>query len=562
MKTRWFEDAVIYQIYPRSFKDSNNDGIGDIRGIIEKIDYLKDLGIDAVWLSPIYLSPNDDNGYDISDYKSIMPEFGTMQDFEEMITKMHEKNIKLIMDLVVNHTSDEHFWFKESRKSKDNPYRDYYIWREGKGKNKNKAPNNWRSNFVGSAWEKDNLTGEYYLHLFSKKQPDLNWKSEKLRNEIRDICNFWLEKGVDGFRCDVIPYISKPEDLENYSSKNIFHPLRGIEYYTCHEKWMDYMQELGNNSYNKDKYDTLIVGECPNVNFKLATKITNKDNKALDTLFQFEHVNVDYLFDLIPSRLKLKKLKKIFEKWNNMPKGCWNSLFYESHDYSRSVSHFGDDKKYREESAKMLGTSIFFQRATPYIYQGQEIGMTNISLKEDEFKDILSVNIIKKANNKYLKIFKNFVMKILQKRARDHSRSPVQWNNSKNAGFSDVEPWFLVNDNYKEINVENDLKNKDSILNYYKSLIKIKHKYSNIFKNGEYKDFNINDKNIYSYYMKNKEKAIFVICNFFKKESKFKLKKFNYNFSKLLLSNYQIEDDNLRDFTLKPFETRVYEITI
>ena len=561
MKTRWFEDAVIYQIYPRSFKDSNGDGIGDLKGITQKLDYIKSLGVDAIWLSPIYASPNDDNGYDISDYKNIMPEFGTMQDFEEMISEMHKRNIKLIMDLVVNHSSDEHYWFKESRKSKDNPYREYYIWREGRGKNKNKPPNNWRSNFVGSAWQKDEITGEYYLHLFSKKQPDLNWNSEKLRKEIQDICNFWLNKGVDGFRCDVIPYISKPIDLENYSSKKFYNPLRGIEYYTCYDGWMEYMQELGDNSYNKEEYDTLIVGECPNVKFDLASKITHKDNRALDTLFQFEHVNADYLFYLIPHKLHLRKLKKKFDKWNNLPKGCWNSLFYESHDYSRSVSHFGNDKEYRVESAKMLGTSIFFQKATPYIFQGQEIGMTNCPLKENEYKDILSVNIIKKLNEKY-RIFKKCVLNILQKRARDHSRTPVQWTANKNADFTSGEPWFIVNPNYKEINVEKALNDKNSIFYYYKNLIEIKHNYSEIFKNGEYVDYNKNNKRIYSYYMKKDNKIIFVICNFFEKKVKFKLNNFDFKKSKLLLSNYDIKNDILEDFELKPYEARVYEITI
>ncbi len=556
MKTRWYKDAVIYQIYPRSFKDSNGDGIGDLQGIISELDYIKELGVDAIWLSPIYASPNDDNGYDISDYRAILPEFGTLDDFKMLVKEMKKRNLKLIMDLVVNHSSDEHYWFQESRKSLDNPYREYYIWRKGRGKNGTKPPNNWLSNFTGSAWEKDDLTGEYYLHLFSKKQPDLNWKSPKLRQEIADICNFWLELGVDGFRCDVIPFISKPADLENYNDWNLLHPLRGIRYYTIHEDWMKYMQELGDKSYNQEKYDTLIVGECPNVKFDLAKTITKESNRALDTLFEFEHVNADYFQYIIPIKLKLKRLKKIYKKWSLLPHDSWNSAFYESHDYQRSISHYGNDKEFRVESGKMLATSYMLQPATPYIYQGQEIGMINYNFKREEFADIMSVNILNKTAK--IPFLKNYAYKVLLKRARDHARTPMQWNTKENAGFTTGKPWFLVNPNYNEINVEQSIKDHDSIFYYYKKLINIKHTYAEHIKNSLYIEHMKNSKEIYSYQLHYKGKTLLVVCNFFKKTPEFKIEGLNFTKSKLLIANYKTKEEKLSNFKMKPYESRVY----
>lgn len=531
MKTEWYKDSVIYQIYPRSFCDSNGDGIGDIQGIISKLDYLKELGVNCVWLSPCYKSPNDDNGYDISDYRDIMDEFGTLDDWKEMLKGMHERGIKLVMDLVANHSSDEHEWFKESRKSLDNPYRDYYFWRKGKGKNGKKPPNNWTNNFVGKAWEYDKATGEYYLHLFSKKQPDLNWDNPKVRQEIIDICNYWFELGVDGFRCDVIPYISKAAGLPNGKKLG----LTGAEHYVFGENWDKYIREINEKSWSK--YDSLIVGECALTHFEQVEHITDKDQHLLDTSFTFEHVTQDFV-----RKASLKKIKKVWRKYQNINPNCWTSNFFENHDQPRCIPRFAPSGEYRKKSACMLATSYFFLRGTPYIYQGQEIGMTNTKFEIDDYKDIMSVNILK-AVKKYG--LRPLAHRILLRMARDHARTPFQWNAEKNAGFTTGEPWMMVNPNYTEINFEADKNSDYSVFKYYSELIKARATVSNILADGKFTEYYPESNNILCYSRTLNGKTVLVIANWTTKPQKVKLDIAGLGTSKLLISNDKTLTDTL-----------------
>lgn len=500
MKTRWYKDAVIYQIYPRSFNDSNGDGIGDINGIIEKLDYLKDLGIDCVWLSPCYKSPNDDNGYDISDYRDIMTDFGTLDDWKRMIAGMHERGIKLVMDLVVNHSSDEHEWFKHSRTSLDDPYRDYYIWRKGRGRNGKKPPNNWRSNFLGSAWQYDNRTNEFYLHLFSKKQPDLNWDNPKVRQEVIDICNYWLELGVDGFRCDVITFISKKTGLPN-GKPSVF---TGHEHYVLGEHWNEYINEINKNSWAQ--YDTLIVGECAMINDKQTVAITDENNALLDTSFTFEHVYLDVM-----NKCALRKLKAVWRKYQTVPSTCWTSNYLENHDQSRCIPRYAPGGVWRKKSAKLLAIMNFFMRGTPYIYQGQEIGMTNCEFGINDYKDIMSINILKTAGKFGLK---RFAHKKLLRSARDHARTPFQWNNRTNAGFSTGKPWMMINPNYKEINLESDLASSDSVYKFYQNLIKRRRNVNYIIKDGEFGEYYTDSNNIYVFSRTLGNETLYIVLNF------------------------------------------------
>ena len=414
-RTRWYKDAFIYQIYPRSFCDSNGDGIGDIRGIISKLDYIKDLGVNAVWLSPCYKSPNDDNGYDISDYRDIMDEFGTLDDWQEMVDGMHERGIKLVMDLVVNHSSDEHFWFQEALKGKDNPYRDYYIWRKGRGKDRKKVPNNWTSRFGGPAWTYDEASGEFYLHLFTKKQPDLNWDNPKVRKEVHDIVKYWLDKGCDGFRCDVITYISKREGLPN-GKLNI--GLIGDEHFTHGPNIHSYLHSL--NKEVLSKYDCMTVGEGPMMNVKHAIDYTGEENEELDTVFSFEHMEADSYMMFIPRKFSLKRLKKIFAKYQyGLRDKGWNSLYFENHDQPRSLPRYvGNYGEKRKEAAKMLAVALYMQQGTPYVYQGQEIGMTNYPWKSiDEFEDVAVKYIMNVV--KYLP-FHKYVLSLLKRDAHKY----------------------------------------------------------------------------------------------------------------------------------------------
>ncbi len=549
----WYKEGIVYQIYPRSFKDSNGDGIGDIRGIIEKLDYIKELGVDIVWLSPIYKSPNDDNGYDISNYLDIMDEFGNLSDWKELLKGLHDRGIKLVMDLVVNHTSDEHPWFIESKKSKDNQYRDYYFYRQGKGK---KAPNNWTSLFTGSAWEYDNTTDEYYLHLFSKKQPDLNWDNKKVRDEVKKVMKYWLDLGVDGFRCDVINMISKKEGLPNGKYRL---GLVGSEYYLNGPHVHEYLKELHDEVLSK--YDCFTVGEAIFTSTKDALMYVDEKRSELNMIFHFDHMNVDNIFKWLIRPFRLRKLKRVLTKWQNDINGKgWNSLYLENHDQPRIVSRWGDDKKYRVESSKMLATMIYFQQGTPYIYQGQELGMTNAYFSElSQYKDVETQNIYRLGRKKFHLSHKR-MMKKLMYMSRDNARTPMQWNKEKNAGFTSGEPWLEVNRNYLEINVENEMTNPNSTYHYFKKIIALRKQYEIIIY-GDYKEYDKLNKYLYIYERNLNHEKLLIITSFTDKSIKFTLPNtLQYQNATLLLSNYEVKDD-LKEFYTKPYEARVYLLT-
>jgi oligo-1,6-glucosidase len=561
LERAWWKEAVVYQIYPRSFYDSNGDGIGDIRGIIAKLDYLKELGVDVVWLSPVYKSPNDDNGYDISDYREIMDEFGTMEDWEEMLEEMHKRGIKLVMDLVVNHTSDEHPWFIESRKSKDNPYRDYYIWRPGKD---GKEPNNWESNFSGSAWEYDETTGEYYLHLFSKKQPDLNWENPKVRREVYDIMKFWLDKGVDGFRMDVINMISKVPELPDGKPQEGKKYASGSKYFMNGPRVHEFLQEM--NREVLSKYDIMTVGETPGVTPKEGILYTDPSRHELNMVFQFEHVGLDSgpggKWDIRP--WSLADLKKTMTKWQKELEGKgWNSLYLNNHDQPRAVSRFGDDGKYRVESAKMLATFLHMMQGTPYIYQGEEIGMTNVRFPSIEYyRDIETLNMYKERVEEYGEDPQKVMEKIYYK-GRDNARTPMQWDDSENAGFTTGTPWIPVNPNYKEINVKEALADPNSVFHYYKKLIQLR-KQHDIIVYGTYDLILEDDPYIYAYTRTLGNEKLIVITNFSEKTPVFRLPDdITYNTKELLISNYDVnEAEELKEIRLRPWEARVYKIRL
>ena len=539
---RWYKEAIVYQIYPRSFYDSNGDGIGDIRGIIQKLDYLKDLGVNAVWLSPIYDSPLDDMGYDISNYYDVHKDYGTLEDFKEMLDEMHKRGIRLIMDLVVNHTSDEHPWFLDAKKSVNSPYHDYYIFRKGKN---GRAPNNWRSFFGGSAWEYNEATDEYYLHLFSRRQPDLNWENPKVRAEVKKILKFWLDLGVDGFRCDVINLLSKKEGLPNTRGLPIL-GAKGI--YIDGPKMHDYLQELKRDVFSK--YDMFTVGECVLIDLKTALGYIKEGIDELNTVFHFEHMNADCFYSKwISRKFKLRRLKKPLSKWQYGLQGkAWNTLFLENHDQPRSVNRYGKLEN-RVEVAKMLATYIFSQRGIPFIYQGQEIGMTNAHYtKIEQYKDVETLNMYKTLR-KFLS--EKRAMRLVQKASRDNSRTPMQWNRGKNAGFSTGEPWLEVNPNYLEINVEDSLGDENSILNYYKKLLSLRKKHS-IFVYGDYRE-HYPRSNKLAYYERNyKGKKLLVICNFTAKELEFD-PIYNLSRFKLILNNYSQDKKQLM-----PYQAKIY----
>ncbi|MET3696433.1 oligo-1,6-glucosidase [Bacillus oleivorans] len=560
MQTRkWWKESVVYQIYPRSFYDSNGDGIGDIPGIIQKLDYLKELGIDVIWLSPVYESPNDDNGYDISDYRNIMDEFGTMQDWEQLLEEMHKRGIKLVMDLVVNHTSDEHAWFVESRKSKDNPYRDYYIWRPGK---EGKEPNNWESAFSGSAWQYDETTGEYYLHIFSKKQPDLNWENRNVREEVYDMMKFWLDKGVDGFRMDVINFISKVEDLPDAPNPHGVMFVSGSKYFMNGPRIHEFLQEM--NKEVLSKYDILTVGEMPGVRPQQAIDYTGEDRNELNMVFQFEHVDIDSgpegKWDLRP--FDLIRLKEILSKWQEelFEKG-WNSLYWNNHDQPRIVSRLGDDKEYRVKSAKMLGTLLHMMQGTPYIYQGEELGMTNVRFKSlEDYRDIETLNMYKEkaeAGKNHEEIMRSIYVK-----GRDNARTPMQWDASEHAGFTAGSPWIKVNPNYMEINAENALKDKDSVFHYYKKLIQLR-KQHEIIVYGKYDLLWKEHPHVYAYTRTLDNKQLLVLTNVSGYPQTLQLPDEIQPKSEpeILISNDQHQPFS-RELTLNPWEARVYQYSI
>jgi oligo-1,6-glucosidase len=558
LKKHWWRESVIYQIYPRSFMDSNSDGIGDIPGIISKLDYLKDLGVDVIWLSPVYKSPNDDNGYDISDYREIMDDFGTMADWELLLKEMHDRGLKLIMDLVVNHSSDEHQWFVESKKSKDNPYRDYYIWRPGKD---GKEPNNWKSTFSGSAWQFDENTGEYYLHIFSKKQPDLNWENPKLRQEVYDMMKFWLDKGIDGFRMDVINFISKVDGLPDAPNPEGKKYVSGSRYFMNGPKIHDYLQEMHREALAQ--YDVMTVGEMPGANVEEAKLYTDESRDELNMVFQFEHVDLDSgpggKWDLKP--LKLTDLKNNFTKWQRGLEDIgWNSLYLNNHDQPRMVSRFGDDQEYRVESAKMLGTFLHMLKGTPYIYQGEEIGMTNVRFDSiEDYKDIETLNMYnEKVNQNGDDPAK--VMESIYVKGRDNARTPFQWDDSKHGGFTTGTPWLQVNPNYTEINAKQAVKDESSIYHYYRKLIKLRKEHP-VIVHGSYDILVPEDESIYVYTRTLESQKLLVLLNFTNKDQSFNVPAdLQGKKNEILISNYEANTEYGSIISLKPYEAIVYLI--
>ena len=511
MEKKWWKESVVYQIYPKSFKDSNGDGVGDIRGIIQKLDYLKELGVNVLWISPMLESPQDDNGYDISDYRRIYEEYGTMEDYEELLCEAHKRSIRILMDLVVNHTSDEHNWFIESRKSKDNPYRDYYIWKDPVN---GKEPNNWGGAFGGSAWEYDPQTQMYYLHLFSKKQPDLNWENEKVRQEVYDMMKFWCEKGIDGFRMDVISMISKDQRFPNGEMNNGLYGDFGP--YCVHgPRIHEFLQEM--NQKVLSKYDIMTVGETAGVTIEEAQKYAGDDRNELNMVFQFEHVESgcgDY-GKWTTAKYDFKEFKNIMIKWQEELQGkAWNSLFLGNHDQPRSVSRFGNDNPvYRETSAKMLATCIHMMQGTPYVYQGEELGMTNIYFdKLEDYRDIESINYFEEFTESGL-MTPEHMMKCLMLRSRDNARTPMQWDDSKQAGFTEGEPWIKVNPNYKKINAAQQLEDPDSVFHYYQKLIRLR-KEKDIIVYGEFEPLYREDEQIFAYTRKQDQEKLLTVCNF------------------------------------------------
>ena len=554
MEKRWWKESVVYQIYPRSFCDSNGDGIGDLNGITGKLDYLKELGIDVIWLSPVYKSPNDDNGYDISDYQAIMDEFGTMEDFDRMLATAHEKGIKIMMDLVVNHTSDEHKWFIESRKSTDNPYRDYYIWRPAK--EDGSLPNNWGSCFSGPAWEYDKTTDMYFLHLFSKKQPDLNWDNPAVRQDVFDMMNWWLKKGVDGFRMDVISLISKEPGLPDkepgingYATFNV--SANGPH---VHE----YLQEMRQKALNNA--DTITVGECSGVTLEEAKKYARSDEKELNMVFQFEHVEIgggDY-GKWTTERYDFKEFKKIMIKWQEELQGkAWNSLFLGNHDQPRSVSRFGNDNPaYRETSAKMLATCLHMMQGTPYVYQGEELGMTNVYFdKLEDYRDIESLHYFTELTETG-RLTPEYMMKCLMLRSRDNARTPMQWDTSAGAGFTTGEPWIKVNPNYQQINAADQLKDPDSVFHYYQKLIRLR-KENPVFVNGKFELLLPEDERIFAYTRTDEHTKMLVCTNFTDEEVSCPLLD-EWKAGEVWIRNY--EDDREGNI-LRPYEAVIIAFT-
>lgn len=558
---KWWKEAVVYQIYPRSFCDSNGDGIGDIRGIISKLDYLKNLGVDVLWLCPVYKSPNDDNGYDISDYRTIMDEFGTMEDFMELLRETHLRGMKLIMDLVVNHTSDEHPWFIESRSSKENDKRGYYIWRKGINGHE---PNNWASFFTPSAWKYDDVTGEYYLHLFSEKQPDLNWENRQVREEVYAIMKWWLDKGIDGFRMDVINCISKAEGLPSVPVSGGEDPYAykwGGQYFQNGPRIHEFLHEMYLNVLSK--YDIMTVGETPNVTPDDAELYAGFDRGELCMVFQFELMEIDSgvngKWDIKP--YDFRRFKEIIEKWQTRLDGkAWNSLYLDNHDQPRALSRFGNDAKYRVESAKLLATLLLTLQGTPYIYQGDEIGMTNVRFDDiSDYRDIETLEFFKAAMRGGISTAD--VMNSIYAKSRDNARTPMQWNAGKNAGFTSGTPWIKINPNYHEINVEQSICDKNSIFNYYASMIRLR-KQSPELVYGHFEQILKSDERIFAYKRTLDDNVMLVILNFSDAETTFELPlEFAGREFTLAAGNYQTAPDiSTRTVSFRPYEAAVYKI--
>ncbi|GGP11945.1 MULTISPECIES: alpha,alpha-phosphotrehalase [Oceanobacillus] len=557
MQEKWWQKSVVYQIYPKSFNDTTGNGMGDINGITEKLDYIKELGVDVIWLTPIYVSPQNDNGYDIADYYAIQSDYGTMEDFEIMLEKAHKLELKVIMDIVVNHTSTEHKWFQEARKSKDNPYRNYYIWKDGKS---GEPPTNWESKFGGNAWEYDETTGSYYLHLFDVTQADLNWENEKVRNDVYQMMNFWLDKGVDGFRMDVINLISKDQRFPNDDGSVA--PGDGRKFYTDGPRVHEFLHEM-NQEVFKGR-ETITVGEMSSTSMEDCIKYSNPAREELGMTFNFHHLKVDY-----PNGKKWTKapfdflyLKQLLSDWQTgmQEGGGWNALFWCNHDQPRIVSRFGNDTTYHKESAKMLATTIHMMQGTPYIYQGEEIGMTNAGFDDiSQYRDVESLNMykIKKAEG----LSDQEIIEILQEKSRDNARTPMQWDNTANAGFTEGTPWIGLPDNYQKINTEAATADKTSIFHHYQRLIQLRKEYQ-VITDGEYQLILPNDFAIFAYIRENKDTKLLVVNNFYAKEAKLELPESihrTFTDSEILLSNYTDSPSLVSDpISLRPYESIVY----
>lgn len=552
-KKSWYKEMAVYQIWPRSFCDGNGDGIGDLWGVYSKLDYIASLNVDGIWFSPLYPSPNSDYGYDISDYRSIHPDYGDLDIFKKVLDGAHERGLRVFMDLVVNHTSDEHPWFIASKKGKDNPYHDYYYWRKGKGKSS--PPNNWDSLFEGRAWEYDKGLDEWYLHIFSKKQPDLNMANPKVREEVKEIMRFWLDMGVDGFREDVITYIAKAEGLP--SAKVKLPAATGMQYYTNLPKVHDYLAEFKRDVL--DFYDCFTVGEGPRMEPAVALSYVKEGpNKVLDMMINFAHMEADcFITDFMQRPFKLTKLKKAFTKWQKEMYGKgWNALYLENHDHPRIISRYGSEK-YRVESGKMLAASYLFQQGTPFVYQGQEIGMINTPLKSlDDYVDIMTKNNARIARS--LGLSKKTVLKLAQKASRDNARTCMQWSGGKNGGFSDVQPWFVVNPNYPEINVESQLDDPKSILNFYRDALQFRRD-NPIVIYGDYTEYLPKSEQLYVYERSYKGKKLLVVCSFTEKPVRFDAPDgITLTEQAQVFGNYDANFVISNGFTTRPYEMRVY----
>ncbi|WP_251550696.1 alpha,alpha-phosphotrehalase [Neobacillus muris] len=551
MTAAWWKNAVVYQIYPKSFYDTTGSGTGDLQGITKKLDYLKELGVDVIWLTPIYQSPQRDNGYDISDYYKIYEEYGTMDDFEQMVKEAHKRGLKIIMDIVINHTSTEHEWFKQARSSKDNPFRDFYIWKDGKNGG---PPTNWESKFGGSAWQYDETTGQYYLHLFDVTQADLNWENEKVRESLYAMMHFWLKKGVDGFRLDVINLISKNQQFPQDESD-------GRKFYTDGPRIHEFLHEMNEKVFSK--YDIMTVGEMSSTTIENCINYTNPERQELNMIFSFHHLKVDY-----PNGKKWVKadfdflaLKKIMSQWQiEMNRGGgWNAIFLSNHDQPRHLSRFGDDQKYHKESGKMLATTLHMMQGTPFVYQGEEIGMTNPKFESiDEYRDVESLNMYNLFKNNGLE--ESDILDILKQKSRDNSRTPVQWTSGKEAGFTTGTPWIPIASNYGEINVERALKDEDSIFYHYQKLIRLRKEYS-IITDGKYEVLLEDDEQVFAYVRNSGVEKLLVVSNFYGSEktmalpAQFTLDGYEV---KVLLSNYKDSAPLKRKIQLRPYESIVY----
>lgn len=549
----WKKKSVVYEIYPQSFKDTNDDGIGDINGIIEKLDYISNLGVNVLWLTPIFKSPLIDNGYDIADYEAINPIYGSMADFDRLLELSHKKGLKLVMDLVVNHTSDQHAWFKASRKSKNNPYSDYYIWRDPKADGS--APSNLGSAFGNSAWEYAAERDQYYLHLFAKEQPDLNWDNPTLRKDIYKTMRFWLDKGVDGFRMDSISFISKTAEFKD--APIIDNKMYGAYYYGSENgpHLHDYLQEM--NREVLSAYDVIVIGETPHTTTKQAEKYIDPERHEIDMVFQFEHMHVDYgaYGRYSDVTFKMSDLRNSFAKWqNSLP---WNSNYLSNHDQPRVVSRFGDDKNYRTESAKMLALITVLQKGTPFIYQGDEIGMTNVAFDNiNDFKDLEAYNTYDFLISQGIDPDK--ALEMIQRKSRDNSRTPMQWSNKRNAGFTDGDPWIKLNKNYPNINVENDLGTDDSIYRFYQDLLKLRKNYP-VAVDGKFELLSADDSDVFAYTRSLGSKSMLVVGSFSPHKVRFDIPKKRFETGTKVLGNYADAAISISDtLYLRPYEGIVY----